>query len=223
MDTATRNRFVDMRIADVLKAPAQPDCYIVVLEERGGERQLLIWIGAAEATSMALRLAGMGLPARPLGADLTAALVEALGGRLAEVRVDRLDAGTFYATVALEGPKGRPRWTPGRATPSTSPWCWGCRSGSTVRSSTGRPPSPTGWRGPSRPCRRRAGKGRPGRGRSSGSCSPADRRPPQVRAATSWPTRSTTICPSRTARTPASDSRAVSSRAASGSWASDVQ
>jgi bifunctional DNase/RNase len=106
MDTATRNRFVDMRIADVLKAPAQPDCYIVVLEERGGERQLLIWIGAAEATSMALRLAGMGLPARPLGADLTAALVEALGGRLAEVRVDRLDAGTFYATVALEGPQG---------------------------------------------------------------------------------------------------------------------
>jgi uncharacterized protein len=106
MATATRHRFVDLRIADVFKAPAQPDCYIVLLEERGGERQLLIWIGGAEATSMALRLAGMGLPARPLGADLTAALVGTLGGRLVEVRIDRLDEGTFYATVALEGPQG---------------------------------------------------------------------------------------------------------------------
>jgi bifunctional DNase/RNase len=106
MRTATRPRFVEMRIADVLKAPAQPDCYIVVLEERGGDRRLLIWIGGAEATSMALRLAGTERPARPLGADLGAALVRALGGRLTEIRIDRLDGGTFYATVALEGPQG---------------------------------------------------------------------------------------------------------------------
>jgi uncharacterized protein len=106
MDSAIQHRFVDMRIADVLKAPAPPDCCIVLLEERGGQRQLLIWIGGAEATPIALRLAGMGLPARPLGWDLTAALVEALGGRLVEVRVDRLDQGTFYATVVVDGPQG---------------------------------------------------------------------------------------------------------------------
>jgi uncharacterized protein len=95
-----------MRIADVLKVPAPPGCYIVLLEERDGQRQLLIWIAGAEATSMALRLAGMGLPARPLGWDLTAVLVEALGGRLVEVRVDRLDQSTFYATVVVDGPQG---------------------------------------------------------------------------------------------------------------------
>lgn len=107
MPTETRRRFVDMRIADVIKAPASPDCSIVLLEERGGERrQLLIWIGGAEATSMALRLVGVGQPARPLGADLSVALVDALGGRLLEVRIDRLDEGTFYATVALDGPRG---------------------------------------------------------------------------------------------------------------------
>jgi uncharacterized protein len=106
MHAATRHQFVDMRIADVLKAPAPPGCFIVLLEERGGQRQLPIWVGGAEGTSMALRLAGMGLPARPLGWDLTAALVEALGGRLVEVRVDRLDQGTFYATAVVEGPRG---------------------------------------------------------------------------------------------------------------------
>jgi bifunctional DNase/RNase len=106
MPSVTQQRFVDMRVADVLKAPAPPGCCIVLLEEHGGQRRLLIWVGGAEGTSMALRLAGMGLPARPLGWDLTAALVEALGGRLVEVRVDRLDQGTFYATVVVDGPQG---------------------------------------------------------------------------------------------------------------------
>ena len=107
MPATTRQRFVDMRVADLVKAPAPPECYIVVLEERGGERrQLLIWTGGSEAISMALRLAGTGRPARPLSADLSVALVGALGGRLVEVRVDRLDEGTFYATVVLDGPRG---------------------------------------------------------------------------------------------------------------------
>ena len=98
MPAATQHRFVDMRIADVLKVPAPPGCYIVLLEERDGQRQLLIWIAGAEATSMALRLAGMGLPARPLGWDLTAALVEALGGRLHIQSPTR--AGTSLTSVS---------------------------------------------------------------------------------------------------------------------------
>jgi uncharacterized protein len=107
MPTTTRPRFVDMRVADLIRPPRPPDCYIVVLEEHGDERrQLLIWIAGTEAISMALRLAGMGRPARPLGAELSGALVDALGGRLVEVRIDRLEEGTFYATVALDGPQG---------------------------------------------------------------------------------------------------------------------
>jgi bifunctional DNase/RNase len=106
MPAMTGQRSVDMRVADVVRAPDLPDCYVALLEERGGERRLLIWIAGSEAISLALRLAGMGRPARPLGADLSAALVEALGGRLVEVRVDRLDGHTFYATVVLDGPRG---------------------------------------------------------------------------------------------------------------------
>jgi uncharacterized protein len=107
MPAATRHRFVDMRVADLLEAPGPPGCSIVLLEERGGElRRLLIWIGGSEATSLALRLAEMGRPARPMSADLTAAVVDGLGGRLVEVRVDRLEEGTFYATIVLDGPRG---------------------------------------------------------------------------------------------------------------------
>jgi bifunctional DNase/RNase len=106
MPAMTGQRSVDMRVADVVKTPDLPDCYIALLEERGGERRLLIWIAGSEAISLALRLAGMGRPARPLGADLSAALVAALGGRVVEVRVDRLDGHTFYATMVLDGPRG---------------------------------------------------------------------------------------------------------------------
>jgi hypothetical protein len=66
MPAVTQQRFVDMRIADVVKAPtpAPADCYVVLLEERGGERQrLLIWIGGGEATRW--RCAWPGWAGRP--------------------------------------------------------------------------------------------------------------------------------------------------------------
>jgi bifunctional DNase/RNase len=182
MPAVTGQRFVDMRVADVVKTPDMPDCYIALLEERGGERRLLIWIAGSEAISLALRLAGMGRPARPLGADLSAALVEALGGRLVEVRVDRLDGHAFYATVVLDGPRGaaevdaRPSDALNLALAAEVPV------------------------------------------RADG----ADRLA-QRRSASNSPTRSPTMWPSRTTRTPPSDSRPVSSSAANGSWASDVQ
>lgn len=43
---------------------------------------------------------------RPLAHDLAVRLVEALGGRLREVRIDRLTDKTFYAAVVLDGQAG---------------------------------------------------------------------------------------------------------------------
>jgi bifunctional DNase/RNase len=48
---------------------------------------------------------GPRLP-RPLGSDLAARLVQALGGTLREVRIDRLSEGTHYAVVVVDGPQG---------------------------------------------------------------------------------------------------------------------
>ena len=105
MPPATDYDYIDMRIGDVHKGIEHDGAYIVLLEEQGGDRRLPIWIGYAEAAWLALRLEGEH-PARPTTYDLTAAVVHELGGRLREVRVDRLVEGTFYATTVLDGPSG---------------------------------------------------------------------------------------------------------------------
>jgi bifunctional DNase/RNase len=106
MPAVTGQAFIDMRVRDVRKAPdTPPDCHVVLLEERGGDRRLAIWIGREQAVGLALRLEGLQI-ARPGPYDLAAGAIEALGGRVREARVDRLSDKTFYATVVVDGPAG---------------------------------------------------------------------------------------------------------------------
>lgn len=73
---------------------------IVLLREADGERFLPIWIGAAEATAIAFAQQGV-VPARPLTHDLMRDVIEALGARLAEVRITALREGVFYAELVF--------------------------------------------------------------------------------------------------------------------------
>jgi RNA polymerase sigma-70 factor, ECF subfamily len=73
---------------------------IVLLREKGGDRVLPIWIGAAEGDALALVLGGGSVP-RPLSADLMAHLLEASGGSVERVTISSLRDKTFYATIAL--------------------------------------------------------------------------------------------------------------------------
>lgn len=43
---------------------------------------------------------------RPLSSDLSARLVQALGGNVREVRIDRLTEGTYFAVIVVDGPHG---------------------------------------------------------------------------------------------------------------------
>jgi RNA polymerase sigma factor (sigma-70 family) len=102
---------VEMRVADVRRAPGgdqAPARHVVVLEEVGGSRRLPIWVGAFEATALAVTMTGEDLP-RPGTYRFAASLLEAARGRLAEVRVNRLAEGTFYAEAVLDGPGGQER------------------------------------------------------------------------------------------------------------------
>lgn len=74
---------------------------IVLLRERDGSRYLPIWIGAAEATSIAYAQEGVE-PPRPLTHDLLVDVVEAVGRRLASVEIVRLEDGVFYANLVLD-------------------------------------------------------------------------------------------------------------------------
>jgi RNA polymerase sigma factor (sigma-70 family) len=80
--------------------------HVMVLAEQNGDRRLPIWIGPAEAIALALSLEAQETP-RPLTYQMTARLLEASGGHITEVRITRLDGGTYYAAIVIDGPAGR--------------------------------------------------------------------------------------------------------------------
>ena len=79
--------------------------HLMILQERGGERWLPIWIGPAEATALALALESVETP-RPFTYKLAVSLVEAAGARIEEVRITRLMDKVFYACAIVQGPGG---------------------------------------------------------------------------------------------------------------------
>jgi len=94
---------VPMHVADIRDTGGDDPraSHVVVLEEQGGARRLPIWIGAAEATTLALRLYDVATP-RPDTYRFTADLLGAAGAGLREVRVIRLADAIFYAEAVLE-------------------------------------------------------------------------------------------------------------------------
>ena len=73
---------------------------IVLLRERGGDRYLPIWIGAGEATAIALALEGVE-PQRPLTHDLLTSIVTRLSATVDRVVVTELREGIFFADLVL--------------------------------------------------------------------------------------------------------------------------
>ncbi|TMK36020.1 MAG: bifunctional nuclease family protein [Actinobacteria bacterium] len=74
---------------------------IVLLRERGGERYLPIWIGAAEAAAIALSLQGVVTP-RPMTHDLLKNILDDLTVEVQRIVVTELRDSTFFATIALQ-------------------------------------------------------------------------------------------------------------------------
>ncbi len=73
---------------------------VVFLREAVGDRGCAIWIGAAEAHSIALSLAG-DVPPRPLTHDLTAALLTALGATVTRATITGVRDGTYFAELLI--------------------------------------------------------------------------------------------------------------------------
>lgn len=108
MGTAVEAGMVEVRVADVRRGPSEDGHAVhaaVVLEEVGGTRRLPIWVGDFEATAIALQIEGVATP-RPQVYAFAASVLGAAGGRLREVRVDRLVEEVFYAVAVVEGPGG---------------------------------------------------------------------------------------------------------------------
>jgi uncharacterized protein len=106
MTPATAVGYLEMRIAKVVGLAADDELFdYVVLDEVAGDRHLAIEIGQPEAFSLAARLGGITWP-RPMTYQFVAALVHAFGGRVRQVRIDRVVEEAYVATVEVDGPPG---------------------------------------------------------------------------------------------------------------------
>ncbi|MDQ6925504.1 MAG: bifunctional nuclease family protein, partial [Candidatus Eremiobacteraeota bacterium] len=79
--------------------------YVVILQEKDGRRVLPIWIGHAEAESIAMHLNGAKRE-RPLTHDLCKSLIVGLGGTLQRVQITKVQQRTYFAELHLQGPTG---------------------------------------------------------------------------------------------------------------------
>jgi bifunctional DNase/RNase len=91
--------FVSMEVVGVrIEMPSnQP---IVLLKEVDGDMFIPIWVGAAEATSIAFAQQGIN-PQRPLSHDLMYEIVHTLDATLLAVQITHLRDGVFFATLQL--------------------------------------------------------------------------------------------------------------------------
>jgi bifunctional DNase/RNase len=72
----------------------------VILQEQQGERVLPIWIGPAEASAIAMELAGVKF-SRPLTHDLLKQVIVGLGAELRKVIITQVKENTYFAELHL--------------------------------------------------------------------------------------------------------------------------
>ena len=76
------------------------NAHVVILQEKGGDRLLPIWIGSAEADSILMEINNVKKE-RPLTHDLCKSLSAGLGGELRRVQITRVAKGTYYAEMHI--------------------------------------------------------------------------------------------------------------------------
>ncbi len=86
-------------IVDSLKINAMGQ-RVMILKQKSGSLYLAIWIAAAEADAIAIRMQKVDVP-RPLTHDLFCNAIEKLGGQINKIIIDNLDSGTFFAKISM--------------------------------------------------------------------------------------------------------------------------
>ena len=96
----------DLRVVvDKVLCDTEAGACVILLKEEGADRILPIWIGEAEAFSIAMAQEHITLP-RPITHDLIQSILDVVGVSVDWVRVASIEEGTFYATMRLNGPMG---------------------------------------------------------------------------------------------------------------------
>ena len=97
----SEKKFQEMVIAGIASdnRNLQP---VVILKEKGGERELYIWIGPVEAMALQ-RAMNKEVFQRPLTHELLRTIIEKAGMRMEHIEIDDLREHTYYATIYLRG------------------------------------------------------------------------------------------------------------------------
>ena len=74
--------------------------YVVILQEKDGERLLPIWIAQPEAESIVLQMKHVHRE-RPMTHDLCRSLIQGLGATLRRVQITKVEKNTYYAELHL--------------------------------------------------------------------------------------------------------------------------
>ena len=72
--------------------------YVVILQEKDGQRVLPIWIGQPEAESIVMQMHNIKRP-RPLTHDLCKSLIVGLGGQVRKIHITRVENNTYFAEL----------------------------------------------------------------------------------------------------------------------------
>ena len=72
--------------------------YVVILQEKDGDRLLPIWIGQPEAESIVMEMNKIK-PPRPLTHDLCKRLILGMGGSLRRIQITKVQDNTYYAEL----------------------------------------------------------------------------------------------------------------------------
>ncbi|MBP05884.1 MAG: hypothetical protein CL728_03950 [Chloroflexi bacterium] len=86
-------------IVDSLKINAMGQ-RVMILKQKTGSLYLAIWIAAAEADAIAIRMQKVDVP-RPLTHDLFCNVIEKFDGQINKIIIDNLDTGTFFAKIII--------------------------------------------------------------------------------------------------------------------------
>ncbi len=90
---------VEVKVAR-LGLDSASNTYVVILQEKDGERLLPIWIGQPEAESIVMEMNDIR-PPRPLTHDLCKRLITGLGGSLRRVQITKVQDNTYFAELHI--------------------------------------------------------------------------------------------------------------------------
>ena len=100
-----KTNMIRVELSRIIIDEKRQDQVIVLKEKEGNQRQIPIIIGFMEASSIKIKVSGLEVP-RPMTHDLLVQVIQALGGNLVKVVIDKLVDNTFYAKLELKTKEG---------------------------------------------------------------------------------------------------------------------